>query len=78
MNIVKICKEIKKGAKVRILSGKDKGKSGVVMSVLRDSSTVKISGINLVKKHLKPNHTNSGGIILKEMPIHVSNISIEV
>lgn len=78
MNIVKICKEIKKGAKVKILSGKDKGKSGVIMSVFKNSSTLKISGINLVKKHLKPNHNNSGGIVLKEMPIHISNIAIEV
>jgi len=48
------------------------------MSVFRDNSTVKIAGINLVKKHVKPNHNNSGGIVLKEMPIHISNISVEV
>ena len=78
MNIIKISKEIKKGVKVKVLSGKDSGKNGVVMSVFRDNSTVKIAGINLVKKHLKPNHNNSGGIVLKEMPIHISNISVQV
>jgi len=73
--IVKINKKIKKGAKVLILVGKDKGKEAVILEVIRRDATVKVSGINLSKKHVKPEN-NSGGVVLQEMPIHVSNVLV--
>ena len=67
----------KKGDKVNVIAGKDKGKSGKILEVLRKENKVVVEGINIVKKHQKPtamNHT--GGIVEKEHPIHVSNVMI--
>ena len=68
--------KIKKGDEIIVITGKDKGKRGTVVSVAEERVTV--SGINLVKKHVKPNPMKGeeGGIITKEMPIHQSNIAI--
>lgn len=67
--------KIKKGDKVKVITGKNKGKVGDVIKVIPKESKVVVSGINLVKRHTKPTQTNEGGIIKKELPIHVSNVS---
>ena len=65
---------IKKGTQVKIISGKDKGKTGEVLEINRSSNRIKIKAINMIKKHLKPTKENKGGIITKENFIHISNI----
>lgn len=68
--------KIKKGDKVIILAGKDKGKNGEVIQVFPVDLKVRVSGINIAKRHTKPGAAGgAGGIIEKEMPIHVSNVS---
>ncbi len=68
--------KIKKGDKVVVLTGKDKGKTGEVTKVLVAESKLLVSGINLVKKHEKPSMKTQGGITTKEAPIHVSNVAL--
>ena len=65
---------LKKGLQVKVISGKDKGKTGEVLEINRKLKKVKIKAINMVKKHLKPTKENKGGIISKENFIHLSNI----
>ena len=65
---------IKKGNQVQIISGKDKGKKGEVMEILRKENKLKIKGINLIKKHEKTTKEKKGGIISKENYIHISNL----
>ena len=65
---------IKKGTQVRIITGKDKGKTGEILEIDRKQKRVKIKSINMIKKHLKPTKENKGGIISKENFIHLSNI----
>ena len=65
---------LKKGAQVKIISGKDKGKTGEILEINRSSNRIKIKAINMIKKHLKPTKENKGGIISKENFIHISNI----
>ena len=65
---------LKKGIQVKIISGKDKGKTGEILEINRSLQKVKIKSINLIKKHLKPTKENTGGIITKESFIHQSNI----
>ena len=65
---------LKKGIQVKIISGKDKGKTGEILEINRGQQRVKIKSINLIKKHLKPTKENKGGIITKESFIHQSNI----
>lgn len=67
--------KIKKGDKVQVVTGKNKGKVGDVLKVFPSENRVIVSGVNLVKKHTKPSQTSEGGIIQKELPIHVSNVS---
>ena len=67
---------IKKGNEVEIISGKDKGKKGEVIEILRKENKAKIKGINLIKKHEKTTKEKKGGIITKENFIHMSNIKI--
>jgi len=64
----------KKGAQVKIISGKDKGKTGEILEINRKLEKVKIKSINMIKKHTKPTKENKGGIISKESFIHQSNI----
>ena len=66
---------LKKGDKVIVIAGKDKGKTGEITKVLVKESKVLVSGINMVKRHTKPTQENAGGIISKEMPIHISNVA---
>ena len=65
---------IKKGAQVVILCGKDKGKKGEVIEILRDKNRAKVKGINIIKKHTKATKEKKGGIISKENFIHLSNL----
>ena len=65
---------IKKGSKVKILTGKDKNKDGEVIEIDRANNRVKVKGINMVKKHVKTTKEKKGGIISKENFIHLSNL----
>ena len=65
---------IKKGMQVKVISGKDKGKTGEILEIDRGLKRLKIKSINMIKKHLKPTKENKGGIISKENFIHLSNI----
>ena len=65
---------IKKGTQVKIITGKDRGKTGEILEIDRKQKRVKVKSINMVKKHLKPTKENKGGIISKENFIHLSNI----
>ena len=69
---------LKKGTQVKIIAGKDKGKTGKVVSILNESDKLIVEGVNLVKKHQKANPQAgvAGGVIEKEAPIHVSNVAI--
>ena len=67
---------IKKGIKVKILSGKDKNKEGDVIEIDRKKNRAKVKGINMVKKHVKTTKEKKGGIVSKENFIHLSNLSI--
>jgi len=66
---------VKKGDKVQVIAGKDKGKQGVILAAFPKQNRVLVEGVNIVKKHSKPSQVNpQGGIITKEAPIHVSNV----
>ena len=67
---------IKKGDKVKILTGKDKKKEGEVIEIDRKNNRAKVKGINMVKKHIKTTKEKKGGIISKENFIHISNLVI--
>ncbi len=65
---------LKKGNQVKIISGKDKGKTGEILEIDRKFDKVKIKSINMIKRHTKPTKENKGGIISKENFIHLSNV----
>ena len=65
---------LKKGAQVKIISGKDKGKTGEILEINRKLNKVKIKSINMVKRNTKPTKENKGGIVSKESFIHQSNV----
>ena len=68
--------KIKKGDRVVVITGRDKGKQGEVLKVLPQESRVIVQGVNVAKRHTRPSAANpSGGIIDKELPIHVSNVA---
>ena len=68
---------IKTGDKVRVISGKDKGKEGSVKKILAAENRVVVEGINMIKKHQKPNNANpNGGVIDTEAPISASNVML--
>lgn len=69
--------KIKKGDKVVVLTGRDKGKRGEVVQMLRAENRAIVSGVNKVKRHTRPSAQGPGGIVEKEAPIHLSNIGIE-
>ncbi len=71
-------RKIKKGDEVIVITGKDKGRRGIVLSVVLDGEKVVVEGINTVKKHVKanPNTGDRGGIIIKTKPIHRSNVML--
>ena len=69
--------KVKVGDNVRVITGSNKGKEGKVLKVLRKENRVIIDGVNIIKKHVKPNRENeSGGILETEAPIHISNIKV--
>lgn len=69
--------KIKRDDKVLIISGEHKGSEGKVIKVIRDQNKAIIEGVNMIKKHAKPSAQNpQGGIIEKEAPIHISNLSL--
>lgn len=68
---------VKKGDKVKVITGKDKGKVGVILAAYPKQERVLVEGVNIVKKHVKPNQLNpQGGIVSQEAPIHVSNVML--
>ena len=68
--------KIKKGDKVIVITGKDKGKTGEVVKAMPKENKVVVAGVNMAKRHQKPSQENAGGIVSKEMPIHVSNVAL--
>ena len=68
--------KLKTGDKVVVIAGKSKGKEGTIISVLKDENKVVVEGVNMVKKHLKPNGQESGSIVEREAPIDASNVMI--
>lgn len=68
--------KIRKGDTVIVRTGRDKGKTGEVLSLIKADSKVFVKGVNLVKRHTKTTPTNAGGIIQKELPIHISNVAL--
>ena len=67
---------IKKGLKVRVLTGKDKKKEGEVIEIDRPNNRAKVKEINMVKKHIKTTKEKKGGIVSKESFIHISNLKL--
>ena len=67
--------KLKKGDEVIVITGKDKGKTGKITKVKSAFNKAIVTGINKVKKHQKPDNNQAGGIIEKEMPIHISNLA---
>src|SRR5207244_9479256 len=68
--------KIKKGDKVVVLSGRDKGRTGEVIEVHPDADRALVRGVNMVKRHQKQTAQQEGGIISKELPVHLSNVAI--
>ena len=64
----------KKGNQVKVLVGKDKGKTGEIIEIIKKEDKLKIKSINMIKKHLKPTKQNKGGIVQKENYLHISNV----
>lgn len=67
--------KIKKGDKIIVITGRDKGKTGEVLEVRRKDDRVLVRGVNVVKRHTRPTQTSPGGIIEKEAPVHISNVA---
>jgi|TARA_B110000211_G_C13840746_1_gene447769 large subunit ribosomal protein L24 len=65
---------LKKGTQVKIITGKDKGKTGEILEINKKENLVKVKSINMIKKHLKPTKENKGGIVSRESFIHQSNV----
>ena len=65
---------LKKGTQVKIITGKDKGKTGEILEINKKLNKIKVKSINMIKKHLKPTKENKGGIVSKESFIHQSNV----
>jgi large subunit ribosomal protein L24 len=64
----------KTGDKVVVIAGSNKGKEGKITTILKDENRVVVEGVNLTKKHIKPNGQNAGSIVDREAPIHASNV----
>jgi len=67
--------KIKKGDTVVVTTGRDKGKQGEVLRVLREEERVLVQGVNMVKRHTAPSQMSPGGIVEKEAPLHISNVA---
>jgi large subunit ribosomal protein L24 len=68
--------KIKKGDKVIVLTGKDKGKQGEILRMIPSDSKAVVQGVNVVKRHTRPTQAGPGGILNKELPVHVSNLAL--
>lgn len=69
--------KLKKGDKVVVISGSQKGKKGEVLRVLREERRAVVAGVNMVKRHTKPSAGNPGGVVEKEASLHLSNLAIQ-
>lgn len=69
--------KIKKGDKVVVITGKDKGKKGAVLAVFPKENRALVQGVNMMKRHTKPSQTTTGGIVSREARINLSNLAIE-
>ena len=67
---------LRKGDDVVVISGRDKGKTGSILRVIRSEGRVIVDGINMVKRHTRPSQGQPGGIVDKEAPIHISNVAL--
>ena len=67
--------KIKKGDRVVVVSGRDRGKQGEVLRVVRKEDRLIVQGVNMIKRHTRPSAGHPGGIIDKEAPIHISNVA---
>ena len=67
---------VKKNDVVMVVTGKDKGKTGKILKVLRKKEAVIVEGVNMVKKHLRPTPRAKGGIVEREAPVHISNVMV--
>ncbi|MBL23104.1 MAG: 50S ribosomal protein L24 [Rhodospirillaceae bacterium] len=67
--------KIKKGDKVMVLTGRDKGKTGEVLKLLPKEGRAFVQGVNIAKRHMRPSQTNAGGIVDKELSVHLSNLA---
>jgi large subunit ribosomal protein L24 len=68
--------KIRKGDRVKVIAGRSKGKIGDVLRVIAADERVVVSGVNVIKRHTKPNRSEQGGIIEREAAIHVSNVAL--
>ena len=68
--------KVRKGDKVVVISGKDKGKRGEVLRVIPDESRAVVQGLNTVTRHTRPSMQTQGGLVKKEAPIHLSNLAL--
>src|SRR5580704_10158215 len=68
--------KIKKGDTVIVIAGRDKGRTGEVIEMRRDDGRVLVRGVNVVKRHQRQSATQEGGIVSKELPVHLSNIAL--
>ncbi len=71
-----MAQKIKKGDRVIVLAGRDKGKQGEVLRVLREQNRALVSGVNMVHRHTRPGRGTAGGIVDKEAAIHISNLGL--
>ena len=67
---------IKRGDEVVVRTGKDRGKTGSVLRVLRKDERVVVEGVNMIKRHTRPSQAQPGGIVEREAPIHISNVAL--
>ena len=68
--------KIKKGDKVVVITGRDKGKTGEVLKIVTEGNRAVVAGVNMIKKHEKPSAAGNGGVVSKEASIHLSNIAL--
>ena len=69
-------RRIRKGDEVMVLAGRDRGKKGNVLRVMQEDDRVVVQGVNMVKRHTRQSMRQQGGIVEKETPIHISNVSL--
>ncbi len=69
--------KIKRGDRVVVMAGRDKGKKGEVLRVMRQDRRAVVSGVNMMKRHTRPSTGNPGGIVQREAPLHLSNLALQ-